>query len=596
MPAIGDIFINIQAGTATFASGVAKINANLLGMQVVVDAALKNLSRAFDTVNSAFQATVGRSLQYADQMGKAAQITGVNVEALSGLRHAADLSNVSFEELQTGLAKFSKHLVATGKGGKDVDAELMKLADRFARMEDGAGKTALAMERFGRAGAKLIPFLNAGSGGIQQLKEEAAKLGLVIDNKTAIAAEKFNDNMTRLRSLSLGLGNTIATALLPTLNVIAERMVKATTESNLFKEAAVSLNFSLKTLASTTSILAALASTLGTSYRQAFASVLLVAEGDFAAALEALRQGASQTASAWEGATHDMVAFWGEAGVVVTKEGKKIQSAFDGLSDKGKRVADQVGRMVDKYQELLGSFQATFVAPVPALTFAEELAEGMERSNRATVGLVTALAQLQANLQTFKPEAIFVEVEPARTKAVIDSVEKLAAKGKEIQRVFQDFSHVIGKAFEDAILSGKGLRGVLAGLAEDLARILLRIAITKPLEAALTSALGGGAKGGILSSIGQAIGTLFGGRQFGGPVFAGQPVMVGERGPEMFVPSAAGHIVARGAGGVVINNYIDARGGRGDTEVQAMRALKAMHVATVKSALHAAREAQLRRP
>ena len=62
---------------------------------------------------------------------------------------------------------------------------------------------------------------------------------------------------------------------------------------------------------------------------------------------------------------------------------------------------------------------------------------------------------------------------------------------------------------------------------------------------------GAGASGGGLGGIlGGALGALFGlpGRATGGPVSPGQAYMVGERGPEMFVPTSAGRIEANGSG------------------------------------------------
>ena len=48
-------------------------------------------------------------------------------------------------------------------------------------------------------------------------------------------------------------------------------------------------------------------------------------------------------------------------------------------------------------------------------------------------------------------------------------------------------------------------------------------------------------------------------RAKGGPVSAGSPYMVGERGPELFVPNQSGHI--RANGGVTVNNTITVTGG-----------------------------------
>ena len=107
-----------------------------------------------------------------DAMAKASQKVGLTVEQLSSLKHAADLSGVSFEQLQTGLEQFNRRLAESATGtdkaskllrGLGIDASqgvepaLRKLADTFQGTQDGVAKTATAMELFGRAGGVLIP-------------------------------------------------------------------------------------------------------------------------------------------------------------------------------------------------------------------------------------------------------------------------------------------------------------------------------------------------------------------------------------------------------------------------------------------------------
>ena len=77
---------------------------------------------------------------------------------------------------------------------------------------------------------------------------------------------------------------------------------------------------------------------------------------------------------------------------------------------------------------------------------------------------------------------------------------------------------------------------------EDLGRVAMSV-----LSAIAASALRTGV-GSILSGIGGAVG-LGGqpGRATGGPVSPGRAYMVGERGPELFVPTSAGRIAATGA-------------------------------------------------
>ncbi len=84
------------------------------------------------------------------------------------------------------------------------------------------------------------------------------------------------------------------------------------------------------------------------------------------------------------------------------------------------------------------------------------------------------------------------------------------------------------------------------------------------VKADLGSIFGGGGSsgggGGLIGSLFGAVSSLFGapGRATGGPVTGGQAYMVGERGPELFVPTAAGRIApaggaARGAVNVTVN-------------------------------------------
>ena len=65
----------------------------------------------------------------------------------------------------------------------------------------------------------------------------------------------------------------------------------------------------------------------------------------------------------------------------------------------------------------------------------------------------------------------------------------------------------------------------------------------------LGALFGGGGSGGGLLALASAASALFGGapgRATGGPVTGGQAYMVGERGPELFVPTASGRIAPGG--------------------------------------------------
>ncbi len=108
-----------------------------------------------------------------------------------------------------------------------------------------------------------------------------------------------------------------------------------------------------------------------------------------------------------------------------------------------------------------------------------------------------------------------------------------------------------------ADVAGRGITGALSRAArsgklefEDLARMAGK-ALGDIAAAALRmdagGAAGGGGLGGLLTN---AVGSLLGlpGRATGGPVSPGQAFLVGERGPELFVPTAAGRVETLGGG------------------------------------------------
>jgi phage-related minor tail protein len=135
---------------------------------------------------------------------------------------------------------------------------------------------------------------------------------------------------------------------------------------------------------------------------------------------------------------------------------------------------------------------------------------------------------------------------------------------------------------------------------EDLKRVALA-AMAEIAQAAIRNGLnslaggpgggaGGGSGGGMASLIAvgvQVLSSLLGapGRATGGPVSPGRPYLVGERGPELFVPTSSGRVEANGGGGgreVRVNIRIDA-GGAG--EPQALTRSSRQVARAVKQAL-----------
>jgi tape measure domain-containing protein len=179
-----------------------------------------------------------------------------------------------------------------------------------------------------------------------------------------------------------------------------------------------------------------------------------------------------------------------------------------------------------------------------------------------------------------------VQREAERALEELERAERRVAEGAErTSETVRELGLSFSSAFEDAVVKGEKLSKVLQGLLQDIARIIARRTITEPLGNAVSAGLASLGTGSWFDGIGSWLGGLF--RAEGGPVAAGQPYIVGERGPEWFVPDRGGTVLPSGMapGGPVIQQTIniDARGA--DAGVEARLRLLAGQIARQASAM-----------
>lgn len=134
------------------------------------------------------------------------------------------------------------------------------------------------------------------------------------------------------------------------------------------------------------------------------------------------------------------------------------------------------------------------------------------------------------------------EQQKQRIQGLYDEKSAWAALSEEMKKT-QDESTKLGEifttAFSDMISGGKSFGDVLKNLERAVADLIIQVMILEPLKASLTSAFKSG--GGISGMI--STGKSFFGFADGGNPPVNQPSIVGERGPELFVPRTAGTII-----------------------------------------------------
>lgn len=696
--------IDIAARLATFQDSLDKIGRQ--GEQVA-----GRLNKAFGALKTgiaaigasisagAFAAFVKSGIDAADNLNKLSQKVGVTVESLSALQYAGRLADLSSEELASSLAKLARSAseATTGTGDtaaafqavgvavKDAQGNLrgteeilLDIADRFSKMEDSAGKTALAMRLFGKSGAEMIPFLNQGRVGIEALRQEAERLGIVISSDTAKRAEEFNDNLTRLAASSEKTKIALAEALLPTLIRISDKMAEAARngEGLLGKLAAITalspfddLQRAQKELTEITDRLLSNETRLGRLGDSSFAEA---ARKSISQKIDADRQRAQELIKLLGVLRGETNAF-GEATKKTEIPKTKAPALPSTGTDPGQQFLESLRKRLIALEEnefaalrFEAAQKKVLAAAEPLIAqlqreteFRKEYAEAVQRDAAAVeaeqqrrAGLINGVGEyvkaleqetsllslsneeraisvqllkleeagIERNTELFAEaarrirSAVFANAGAQLTKDVATPLERLNTELNRLRDLYgqnsisaETFRRAVEKAnqeflksddeaeslkdtvkslgltfssaFEEAISGGKGLRDILKGIESDLLKLGTRKLVTEPLFKAFEGVLsngvkglfgsgnsssvnyensfdnpltgGGGASGGILSFFSNIFSNLF--RADGGPVTAGRGYVVGERGPEWFVPSQSGMVMASGAGGGVIN-------------------------------------------
>jgi hypothetical protein len=229
-------------------SGIDEIDAGFRGVGNALTSILGKVAMIGGVVGVAVAGVFSLVSEF-DDLGDKAEAIGVGVDFLAQMRHAAELSGASVEQLDGGLQGFVKSLGQARAGTGRMAAFLGKvspvllqqlkatksnaeavdlLADAMAKLEDPAKKAALAQATVGDAA--LAPLLAKGGKGVKALRDEYAKANPDVV-KAAEAAAQVADAQARLKAATDGVKSALVTGLAPALKIIVDRLSKFFTEN-----------------------------------------------------------------------------------------------------------------------------------------------------------------------------------------------------------------------------------------------------------------------------------------------------------------------------------------------------------------------------
>ncbi len=571
---VGALSVDLDLNSANFINNMKKAVDG-------VDKSSKAMASSLDFANKATKAflagftaqkigeTIAKGLEFAASLNEQAQQLGVTSRELQVYRYAASQVGISNEEMDKGLAKLTLRIGQAAGGNakaasafsslgiavndtsgntRSAGAVMEDLADKLSKIEDPAKRAQIEVALFGKTGQQLDNLLSGGSQAISELADAADRLGIVLSQDMINRADEAADKMSAVKQvLEAKIAAVVAdnagaiTALADAFVGLVEWAGKAARAYKEFqlqanvRERNMQLNswFSRNTSAD-------IAKLEGENALDQAKIGMLRAGVDFSSPWK--KRPAPGPVDAADGAGSGARGGRGGRGGGQARPGKTLDDELATLE----RTLDPVKAAnveFEKNVEVLrraadqGKITAARYSELRDALFMKWQGEGDTALDRAP----KALDRLDQSIRIALPDISQLQVELGKVPSVMDEA-------------FADAKVAGMDAFIGSIENLRRGFGSLKDVALNVLDAIQNAILTKlvygPLMDWAEGKPGGRSTGQGLSSILSSIGTMFGGRKaLGGRVTAGRAYLVGEQGPEPFIPDTSGTIIPNAAMG-----------------------------------------------
>jgi len=530
-----NVQINITAldktkkGFSSVTGGLKRVAGSVLNMKTAIVGAIGA---------GGFGALIKSSINAGDELAKTADKLGVTTQALAGLRHAAELTGVSTGTMDMAMQRFTRRAAEAAKGtgeakgalqelGLDaeslvrlpLDEQMSLVADAMAGVDSQADKVRLSMKLFDSEGVALVNTLGGGAAALEKMTQEAEHLGLTLSRTDTAQMEAANDAITRMQSVFTGLTNQLALAFAPIITFVAD------------------------------------------GFRQ-----LALDSADFGNIGQRVANALVKSFGFLRNVVHQLQIFFLQAklGVLQFADsiGSKLIPFLEGFITVYNKIAALnpfMDEITQSAEEMVGNLPAGIasvsaeIAALQAMNPGEALVAGFEEFNAANRKAAESIAEVKNAIASGVGGD---DGKPTFFDRLNQSFTDLENNLPSVQEKMNDMAKTTMKNMSE------GLMGVVKGTVKlkDAFKQMAASLIMQAIQLFVIDKITGGFLSFAKSLTGKAI---------GGSVQSGQPYMVGERGPEMFVPNQGGSIVPNnkmGGGGITVVNNVDARGSGADVD------------------------------
>lgn len=320
------------------------------------------------------------AVKSSDDLNTMAKQTGFSTEELQKMSYAADLVDVSLDDitgaaarLKRGMASSSKDTQAAfaqlGVSVRNANGQLRNSTDVFydvikalGNVSDETERDVLAMQLFGKGADSLAGIIDDGGAALRQYGQDAKRMGLILSQDTLDGLNKVNDRLDTLKGQMKGVlaqnGAKVIEAFLPLIEDVAGWV------GNLAEKLASLDSEQVKTIATIAAVVAGISPAL---------SLVSKISGAIAALMPILSTLNVVMAANPAAAVAVGVAALAAAFVTLARTSKDSKNPLDDLT----KVTDNLGESIDNtnkaYETQVADIEATYKKAQPYLKRLEEL-------------------------------------------------------------------------------------------------------------------------------------------------------------------------------------------------------------------------------
>jgi hypothetical protein len=443
-------------------------------MGTTSETALK-LGVAFGAAYAAGAAVMVRStIEAMDSQNDLAKSMGISVQSLVGLTFAGRQAGVTQEDLSTSVNKLNRNIQEAVSGNKqqvaafndlgvsttdasgkirNADAVLADIADKFQRLPDGAAKSSMAVELFGKSGAKLIPLLNDGSEGLKKQMELAQQLGLVFSNETAAAADHFNDTLDVLSQAGGGFATRLTAELLPALTNIGDVLLDVAKDQDTLATGAGFLSTILKSLVTVGLTVASTFADIGGWIGATAAAAVAAASGDFTGAMNIMKQRSADSDAAMATYEARVKKVWSETAASAEDSAVQQMASLKRLTEAEKKAAADAEEAAKKREKSNESIVKNLQLQAQTLGMTSaEIAIFKLRMDGATESQIQAAEAARKTIDAFSGLKEIGQIKIGATEGDDAAVLELQEKYKKLNEIVRANPELATEAAEAAAL------------------------------------------------------------------------------------------------------------------------------------------------